>query len=100
MAAGDTLTKPDAVIKLPNPAPTALASFPREALQVWPNPVSDQLYVRLPAEAPLSLYDAHGAHLWEATLSKGVHALPFAQLPVGLYFLRIGPWTVKVHKIG
>lgn len=96
----DTLVKADAVIKLPNPAPTALGTFPREAVQVWPNPFTEKLYVRVPEETSLSLYDGHGALVWEGQLARGTQVLSFMQLPTGLYFLRIGPWTIKLHKLG
>ncbi|MCX7607110.1 MAG: PKD domain-containing protein [Bacteroidia bacterium] len=96
----DTLVKPDAVIKLPNPAPTALGTFSRESVRVWPNPFTEKLQVSLASEALLILYDSHGKRVWVGNLSKGVHILSFETLPTGLYFMQIGPWTVKIHKIG
>ncbi|RMF45561.1 MAG: PKD domain-containing protein, partial [Bacteroidetes bacterium] len=94
----DTLTRPDAVIKLPNPAPTALGSFAREAFQVWPNPFSEGVYLRLPQETDLTLYDSRASKLASWRLSAGVHHLPLDYLAEGLYFLRVGPWTLKLHK--
>jgi len=95
----DTLVKPEAVIKLPEAAPTALVSFPREAIRVFPNPFTEGLQVLLPAEAPVALYDGHGALLWAQTLDKGLHALPVQSLAQGLYFLRVGVYTFKLHKL-
>lgn len=94
----DTLTRPDAVVKLPNPAPTALGFFPREALQAWPNPFSEMVHLRLPQQADLALYDSRGIKLATWKLSAGMHTLSLDHLPNGLYFLRVGPWTLKLHK--
>lgn len=96
----DTLTKPEAVIKLSNPSgPSSLATFPQEAVRLWPNPFSESVQILLPNEAFLVLYDSRGERVWEASLPKGGHVLPFVELSGGLYFLRVGPWTFKLHKI-
>ncbi|MCS7153749.1 MAG: PKD domain-containing protein [Bacteroidia bacterium] len=95
----DTITKPEAVIKLPNPAPTALASFSKDAIRVFPNPFATQVELFLPARAEVGIYDSRGVLLRQETLSEGLHVLPFQGLAAGLYFLRIGPYTFKLQKI-
>ncbi|MEN3041368.1 MAG: PKD domain-containing protein [Bacteroidia bacterium] len=96
----DTITKADAVIKLPNPAPTALASFPKEAIRFFPNPFSEKLHLFIPTEAAVALYDSRGALIREGTLEKGWHLLELRELSMGIYFLRVGPHVIRLHKIG
>ncbi|MCS7297594.1 MAG: PKD domain-containing protein [Bacteroidia bacterium] len=96
----DTLVKPEAVIKLPNPAPgTALGRHPRETFRVYPNPCTEVVLLHLSTQAVVALYEGRGKLLWEGHFPAGIHSLNLSQLPSGLYFLRIGPHTVKLHKI-
>ncbi|MCX8113246.1 MAG: PKD domain-containing protein [Bacteroidia bacterium] len=96
----DTITKSEAVIKLPNPAPASLAAFPREGIRVFPNPFTESVQVLLPGEASIVLYDSQGALLRRGTFAKGLHTLSLRELAAGIYFLRVGPYAIKLQKIG
>lgn len=62
------------------------------ALDVFPNPVAETLYLtlRLPEgkSAKLALFDMTGKCLWQGNLSGGVHSLPSAHWPAGCYVLK------------
>ncbi len=95
----DTLTKPDYVIKLPNPAPAALPfALSREAVRVYPNPFSDHVLIYLPEKMPFTLYEATGKAILAQEAGAGLHRLPTEGLSAGIYFLRVGPWTYKLTK--
>lgn len=85
---------------------TAVAGMPATAaLKVFPNPTNDWLNVEWPGRTPdqlsLSLFDLTGK---ERTVLRSQNRLSLAELPAGIYFLRINgkgqtAW-VKVVKEG
>lgn len=85
-----------------------LATEPKVAdfqLRVAPNPVHQEMIVRLPAMlagAQLALYDYCGKCLL-AVEAQGETVFSMAKFPAGIYFLRLiseneWPQTVKVVK--
>ncbi|MCS7188237.1 MAG: PKD domain-containing protein [Bacteroidia bacterium] len=92
----DTLTKPDAVIKLPNPS--ALDEFSQEGIRIGPNPFTEVLYILLPRTYHLALHDGYGRLMWQGELPQGIHKFIGSELAAGIYFLRVGSWTIKVYK--
>jgi PKD repeat protein len=95
----DTITKPNYVIKLPNPAPSHLPiAFPREAVRIYPNPFSEYLLLYLPEAMAFTLYEPTGKALLSQEAPAGLHRISTESLSAGIYFLRIGPWTYKLTK--
>ncbi len=71
------------------PVSTEALSTVQLALQVSPNPVSEELTVDLPARSQVRLFDRSGQLLREVFVATSQWQLPVADLPVGTYFLEV-----------
>ncbi len=58
-----------------------------ETLSISPNPVSETLYLDLPAKGVCTIHDIQGRTLWSQTLEAGQHQIPVADFPKGVYFI-------------
>jgi choice-of-anchor B domain-containing protein len=71
-------------------------------IQVYPNPTEG--YITFNTNSPLSLiliYDLVGNQVVKSTRAdrSGMATLDLSELPVGMYFARIGNKTIKIQKI-
>ncbi|MFK7904533.1 MAG: T9SS type A sorting domain-containing protein, partial [Chitinophagales bacterium] len=73
-------------------------------IQLYPNPVSDQLQIISPDNEPLQLqiYNLQGAMIQMETLPNGSQTLNLSEYPNGVYWVRFtgekGAWSQKVVK--
>lgn len=77
---------------------TAVATLNGVALAIFPNPVSNQLYVRLqePATVSLAIFDAGGkAVAHQEIVNAKETVLSINQLPAGTYYLRYTDGAVR-----
>ncbi|MEL6843623.1 MAG: sulfatase-like hydrolase/transferase [Bacteroidota bacterium] len=64
-------------------------SFREAGLQVYPNPVEDQLYIRSDLAAPIEavIYDLQGRQIQTISLQPGKNELDLREWPSGIYVL-------------
>lgn len=55
------------------------------AFHLWPNPARDHIYLDLPWESSLTVYDLTGRKLLDLSLTSGETLLPLHHLPSGMY---------------
>ncbi len=71
-------------------------------IQIYPNPVSEKLYIKLPVDQQflLLLFDGVGESILKQT-SNGLTNLDLTNIPEGVYFLKInsGTETLEFEKI-
>lgn len=74
------------------------AAPPQKAISaVWPNPADSAISIRVDhPQATVVLYDSAGAELLRQAVTGGQGQLATANLPAGLYFVRVGP---DVHRL-
>ncbi|MFN0201204.1 MAG: T9SS type A sorting domain-containing protein [Bacteroidia bacterium] len=67
-------------------------------MEVFPNPVHDQLIVKFNDEKTheLSFYNALGTKLWQATEIQKEVQIPVNQYPKGVYFVKEGKNLQKI----
>jgi hypothetical protein len=70
------------------------------SVQVFPNPVSDELQVKLPVEndAKYSIYNVMGNIVMQGKLSDEISIINVASLASGIYYLKISEQTIKFVK--
>lgn len=72
------------------------------ALEVFPNPVGEMLYLTLCLPegqmASVALFDLTGKCLWMENLSAGVHSFNVSHLPAGCYLLQSLAGNVVMNK--
>ncbi|MBX2981687.1 MAG: hypothetical protein KF843_03360 [Flavobacteriales bacterium] len=68
--------------------PTAMTERNAMAVEAWPNPFSDQLFVSVDASTPLEVIDATGRVVHSRRLLPGTTALGLPELRPGAYILR------------
>ncbi len=66
----------------------------RQSMNLFPNPATTEVWLQLPADIPLSdmqieLYNPEGSLLYKAQPVSNFHKIETAQLPVGLYVVRL-----------
>ncbi|MBP5327415.1 MAG: T9SS type A sorting domain-containing protein [Bacteroidales bacterium] len=66
------------------------------ALDVFPNPAADRIFIRGNVNAEMRLYDAHGKEL--PVVKTDANSIYLGDLPQGLYLLRAGTRTAKIVK--
>lgn len=76
----------DVVVGLEN----ELLSASTQALEMYPNPTSDVLYVNGPAGAPFEVWNTAGEKVHESTLMEAGATLDVSDLPAGMYVVRLG----------
>lgn len=70
----------------------------RDDILLYPNPVSDQLYIRLPEQKySVDIYDISGRKQIERNFqNEGIHVINLNDLPAGLYLIEIrGPFIYR-----
>jgi hypothetical protein len=77
-----------------NSISTSVASQTADDAQVFPNPVTDQVFVQLPeakGKCIVEIYDAQGRKVYEmeAADQKGNFSVPVSSFPSGVYHLNI-----------
>ena len=65
---------------------------------IYPNPATTTLWVELPAEAPLEIFDAMGRCIIRTKATDGRTQLDVSALPQGVYILRTGNAASKFIK--
>lgn len=83
-------------------AATSTASQPRTpgtALDVYPNPARDGVYVRLGSAGMVRIVDVLGRVVVEQHLSAGTHWLQLAHLPSGTYVIESGSGSAPVYVL-
>lgn len=70
----------------------------RNRVSLWPNPVSDRLTVEGACGSQASLYDMTGRRLGHWTVNVDRWQMPMADLPSGVYMLRIDGKAYRVIK--
>jgi len=75
------------------------------SLQVFPNPVTDQLHIVIPSEArdlfentPVEIFDMNGQRVFAAPITGYQTTIDISHLPNGMYIVRIGNNTVRIIK--
>jgi len=66
--------------------------FDKKSIEVFPNPVTSKLTIRLPetiSEATLSIVSIEGKVLLKTTINKQHHEIAFSQFANGVYFVNI-----------
>lgn len=73
---------------------------------IYPNPVTDQLYIRPASQGDLNLVitDVTGKQIWAAILSLPENHIPFAAYRSGVYYLQFSDakgnkWVEKITKL-
>jgi hypothetical protein len=67
-------------------------------LNLYPNPVSDNLIIELKAAGSVGIYNTMGQLILNKTLTQGVNVLDVSKINKGIYFVRIGGSSVKLMK--
>lgn len=76
---------------------TATVKPLEEVLHIYPNPVSDILYIEgLPLHSTILLYDIWGRLLFQRTPTSSIYWVATQNLPVGTYYLRIQSSDQKI----
>ncbi len=67
------------------------ALLPEETIKIYPNPVSDKLFIHLPSPQPFEvfLYNIQGKLCLQRRFEKGKGRLEMKNLPSGIYLLRV-----------
>lgn len=66
-------------------------------LEIWPNPTSAFLYVRVPEPTQLTLYDGMGRSVMQNNFDSGTTSLDLRSLPRGMYVMVDN--TGSTHKV-
>ncbi|UII27134.1 T9SS type A sorting domain-containing protein [Fulvivirga maritima] len=82
---------------------TAVDSPLTSVLQIYPNPVENQLYITLeegiePIGNTIIIYDLRGQKLGEYVLNNGVNTLDVSHLECGVYLFQLGNTYERVIK--
>jgi len=65
---------------------------------VYPNPVSNLLFIKNSAGSKLKIYDAHGRKVMVKEMYNHIENINVSALPEGLYIVRIGNQQIKLVK--
>lgn len=81
--------------------PLSKPKLSSESIQVFPNPASGQLYIKLPSELENSwfkveLYDASGRLALQKNIRDG--QMDVSDLPVGIYFMKLSSKERVMHS--
>jgi len=75
------------------------------SLQVFPNPVTDQLHIVIPSETRglVEIFDTNGRRVFthpicQLSMVDGQLSIDISHLPNGMYIVRIGDSTVRIIK--
>ena len=73
------------------------------AISVYPNPASDQVFVKVESQSDIEIYNLMGQCVMEKQLQNGSESISIADLPKGSYFIKIhshqGTATAKFIKM-
>jgi Secretion system C-terminal sorting domain/Carboxypeptidase regulatory-like domain len=79
---------------------TAKETELQQIARIYPNPVSDVVWLELNTEAQLSLSNSHGQLVQQLKAPAGTTSLDMATLPSGLYFINVRrPDSVQTFKV-
>ncbi|MDD3875193.1 MAG: DUF2341 domain-containing protein [Bacteroidales bacterium] len=68
--------------------------------RVYPNPNDGSFYIEILENTQIHLYNSLGSLIYSNSFEKGTHALTFAELPAGVYFLKAeGNNTLDVVRV-
>ena len=71
------------------------AQYPAARMQVYPNPATDRIYIKGPAEASLAIYTVTGKRIFQPGAVRGGTPVDVSSLPPGVYLLR-AEWGEQV----
>ena len=77
---------------------TSTGELNQVALKVYPNPVSEYLYVQTDIDMNMALYSARGKRIHVQQIQSGNNELDVSNLEGGLYFLNLSTETETVTK--
>jgi len=77
---------------------TPIANIERQNLQIYPNPVKDELFIQSETDInKIEIYDIAGKQMLTGNLSSG-KSINVSVLPAGVYVLKIGDYREKFVK--
>lgn len=87
----------DMVLKVQNLV-EALPTLQLEAFSLYPNPVSDKLFIHTTASNAVRIYNSLGQLMMEHYLTAGKNELDVQNLNQGVYIVKIGLYTQKLIR--
>ena len=67
-------------------------------VSVYPNPITDKIYINGAIGSPYAIFDIKGSKLREGQLSKTTEVLNLQELRPGIYFIRLNGQSLKLIK--
>ena len=70
----------------------------KSAVNIYPNPVNNILFVEVKEAAKAEIYTITGTKITEKTLQKGKNQLEVSDLQKGVYIIKVNNSTFKIIK--
>jgi hypothetical protein len=77
---------------------TGITNPENEVVSLYPNPVSDKLFITLNEVENLDVYDVMGQLVLTKRLNQGINELDLSTMNKNIYFARVGNTMVKLIK--
>lgn len=73
-----------------------------DILQIYPNPVSDFLYLKAPINSQVNIYDLLGNEIYNGIINNNIYRIDFQNYPSGIYIVQLKDKninkTIKIIK--
>jgi hypothetical protein len=73
-----------------------------DILQIYPNPVSDFLYLKAPINSQVNIYDLLGNEIYNGIINNNIDIIDFQNYPSGIYIVQLKDKninkTIKIIK--
>jgi hypothetical protein len=97
LTAGNSTMNADLLLKS-QLVDTAVDAIENNVIELYPNPVIDNLKINLKEAAIVDVYNVMGKILIHAELQSGDNVLDVSQIAKGIYYTKIGKSTFKIVK--